>query len=147
MFPTSLADALDIRPTHIIAYVGAGGKSTAIWHTANDLLRRDHRVIIAPTSHILEPILPPDSTLYLAAEPDPDQLIDLLDRSPRLIVAAARDQAVDFDPADDFPPARPVKLRGLSPAMTDRLASQIPDVTWLIEADGSRRHLLTGGRR
>lgn len=142
MFPTSLADALDIRPTHIIAYVGAGGKSTAIWHTANDLLRRDHRVIIAPTSHILEPILPPDSTLYLAAEPDPDQLIDLLDRSPRLIVAAARDQAVDFDPADDFPPARPVKLRGLSPAMTDRLASQIPDVTWLIEADGSRRHLL-----
>jgi molybdenum cofactor cytidylyltransferase len=109
---------------------------------ADELLAQHERVIVAPTSHILEPLLPPDSSLYLSSEPDPERLIDLLDHGPRVIVAAARDQSVDFDPTGDLPPARPVKLRGLPPATIDQLTLRVPFATWLIEADGSRRHLL-----
>ncbi len=137
-----LIDALGLRPETIIAYVGAGGKSTAIWRVSQEMAARSARVLIAPTSHILEPILPPDTALYLAAQPEPNRITALLDRSARLIVAATRDQSVDFDPAADFPPARSTKLRGLPPETIDQLAPQVPRATWLIEADGSRRHPL-----
>jgi molybdenum cofactor cytidylyltransferase len=137
--------ALQLQTSRVAAFVGAGGKTTAIWRLSNELLALNRRAIIAPTTHILEPQLPLDSIAYLAEDPEPDQVIQLLDRSPRLIVAAGRDEVVDFDAATEYPPARSIKLRGLDAEKIERLiAGTLTSVgtTWLIEADGARRHLL-----
>jgi molybdenum cofactor cytidylyltransferase len=162
---STLFEALNIDSAQVVAFVGAGGKTSAIWRMSNELIDRARHVIIAPTTHILEPALPRNSITYLAAQPDPDQLIQLIDLAPRVILAAKRDEAVDFDTTDDFPPARSIKLCGLDPSVIDHLhsAARHPrprgwltpnaredagfeqsetNATWLIEADGSRRHLL-----
>ena len=134
-----LLEALHIGPRDIVAFVGAGGKTTAIWRVADELRTLHQPVIVAPTSHILEPILPNDSSLYLAPIPDPDRLLTLFNRTPRVIAAAARADRVNFETADEFPPARPIKLRGLAPDTIDQLARRMAGITWLIEADGARR--------
>ncbi|HZY45256.1 MAG TPA: hypothetical protein VFF70_10950, partial [Anaerolineae bacterium] len=112
---TTLFEALNIDSAHVVAFVGAGGKTSAIWRLSNELIDRDRHVIVAPTTHILEPALPRNSITYLTARPEPDRLIQLIDLAPRVILAAKRDEAADFDSTDDFPPARPIKLRGLEP--------------------------------
>ncbi len=142
--PATLFQSLNLDSAVAIAFVGAGGKTSAIWRVSGELIDRDRRVIIAPTTHILEPALPRNSITYLTAQPDPDRLIQLIDLAPRVIFAAARDEIVDVETTDDFPPARPIKLRGSDPSVIDRLHSQFTGVeaTWLIEADGARRHLL-----
>jgi molybdenum cofactor cytidylyltransferase len=160
---SSLVEALQLRTARVIAFVGAGGKTTALWRISNELIALGRHVIIAPTAHILEPKLPLDSIEYLTENPEPDQVNQLLDRAPRLIVAAGQAEIVDFDIANEYPPARAVKLRGLDPLTIDELcvrltglkalagdSGSVPakassphsETVWLIEADGARRHLL-----
>jgi molybdenum cofactor cytidylyltransferase len=122
---STLFEALNINSAQVVAFVGAGGKTSAIWRLSNELIDRDRCIIIAPTTHILEPALPRNSITYLAAQPDPDRVIELIDLAPRVILAAKRDGSADFDASDDFPPARPIKLRGLEPSAIDSLHSHI----------------------
>ncbi len=142
---TFLLDALQLHTARSIAFVGAGGKTTAIWRISDELLSLNRCAIISPTTHILEPTLTSNSILYLAHSPQPDQLISLLNLAPRLILAAERAEIVDFDIANEFPPARSIKLKGLDSHVVATLVANTPTLvgaTFLIEADGARRHPL-----
>ncbi len=137
-----LLDAFDILPQEAIACVGAGGKTILSWRLAREITARGQRVVMAPTSRILEPILPREAALYLTERPASERVKTLLQRTPCVIIAAAREQPIDVDITADWPPVRPIKLRGLPPAAIDDLITSISAVTWVSEADGAQRRLL-----
>lgn len=135
----SLTDALGVRPTDRLACVGAGGKTTLCWRVWNELCAIRQPAIFTTTTHILEPILPPDSALILAGDPDPTRIGQLLAHVTGVILAASRSSdAVDRLEPNPAAPARSMKLTGLSPEQIDILAAHLSGVTWLVEADGAR---------
>jgi len=133
-----LCEALGLRPGEVAAFVGAGGKTTAIWRAQAELVADGGRVVVTTTTKIMEPVLPRDGVLVLTAQPDVARLTDLLDRAPRLTLAARRLGAVQPLHADHPVPSRPLKLDGLSREILDGLVAQLPGVAWLVEADGAK---------
>jgi probable selenium-dependent hydroxylase accessory protein YqeC len=134
-----LLDALGVDTTGALACVGAGGKTTICWRAWLECRSPDSPAIFSTTTHILEPVLPPDAALYLSREPDPAHIRALALRATGIVLAAARlpDVLADVTP-NPIAPSRPVKLSGLQAEQIDRLIEQAGGVTWLIEADGAR---------
>ena len=128
----------------MVAFVGAGGKTTAAWRLLRLLVESGERVVFTTTTRIFEP-RERDVPLLLAPEPDPAEIERLLARSPALVLAAGRGEEVEVDPAH---PARSpyaafaTKLVGLAPDVLSALAQRLPGVTWLVEADGAKGRLL-----
>jgi len=128
----------------MVAFVGAGGKTTAAWRLLRLLVESGERVVFTTTTRIFEP-RERGIPLLLAPEPDPAEIERLLARSPALVLAAGRGEEVEVDPAH---PARSpcaacaTKLVGLAPDVLSALAQRLPGVTWLVEADGARGRLL-----
>jgi len=138
-WPTmKLCEALGLQLGEVVTFVGAGGKTTAIWRAQAELVADGGRVVATTTTKIMEPALPHDGALMLTAEPDAARLTNLLDRAPRLTLAARRLGAVQPLHADHPVPSRPFKLDGLSREILDGLVAQLPGVTWLVEADGAK---------
>ena len=54
----SLADALGVKPGEVVAFIGAGGKTTAIYCVAADLAARGLQVIVTTTTKIFPPDRP-----------------------------------------------------------------------------------------
>ena len=133
-----LWEALDLHPGEAIAFVGAGGKTTAIWRVQAELAAAGLRSVVTTTTKMMEPVLPPDGALMLTARPDAGRVTKLLDCAPRLVLASGR--WGEFQPLhSDHPvPSRPYKLDGLPPETLGELSRQLPGVTWLIEADGAK---------
>ena len=138
MLSMKLCEALGIRPGEVATFVGAGGKTTAIWRAQVELVAEGKHVIATTTTKIMEPVLPRHGALMLAARPDAARIADLLDRAPRLTLAARRLSAVQPLHADHPVPSRPFKLDGLPSEILDGLVAQLPGVTWLVEADGAK---------
>jgi len=138
MLSMKLCEALGLRPGEVATFVGAGGKTTAIWRAQAELVAEGGCVVATTTTKIMEPVLPRDGALMLTAWPDADRIADLLDRAPRLTLAARRLSAMQPMHADHPVPSRPFKLDGLSREILDGLVAQLPRVTWLIEADGAK---------
>ncbi len=134
-------DTLTLLPQEVIAVVGAGGKTTLIWRLLHEAITHAQRVVLAPTARTLEPILPRNASLYLAEQPVAQRIASLLMETDCVIVAARREQPVDGDISAAWPPARPIKLRGLLPAPIDDLIPHVPPAIWISEADGAARHL------
>ncbi len=134
-----LLDALGVGATEALACVGAGGKTTTCWRAWLECRSPDAPAIFSTTTHILEPVLPPDSALYVSRDPDPARVHSLVRRVTGVILAAARlpDILTNVEP-NPIAPSRPVKLSGLQPEQIDRLIEQLPGITWLVEADGAR---------
>ena len=104
-----LCEALGIRPGEVAAFVGAGGKTTAIWRAQAELVAEGGRAIVTTTTKMMEPVLPRDGALMLAARPDAARIADLLDRAPRLVLAARR-WAIQYPAHADHPgPVAPVQ--------------------------------------
>lgn len=133
-----LVEASGIHPGDVVAFVGAGGKTTAIWRAQAELVAEGVRAIYTTTTKMMEPVLPGDGALNLASHPDAIRISALLDRAPRLVLAAHRLGDPVTPHADHPVPSRPFKLDGLPPDMLDDLAARLPGVTWLIEADGAK---------
>lgn len=133
-----LCEALDIHPGQVVAFVGAGGKTTAIWRIQAELGAQGTPAIYVTTTKMMEPVLPPGSALYLARRPDATRIAGLLELAPRLVLAARRPANPVAPHADHPVPSRPFKLDGLSPDTVNALFRQLPGVTWLIEADGAK---------
>jgi probable selenium-dependent hydroxylase accessory protein YqeC len=133
-----LVEALGIRPGEAVAFVGAGGKTTAIWRVQAELVAGGVRTICTTTTKMMEPVLPPDGVLNLALRPEAARIVDLLNRAPRLVLATRRLSEIYALHADHPVPSCPFKLDGLPPDVLDELAAQLPGVTWLIEADGAK---------
>lgn len=104
----------------IIAFVGAGGKTTAILTLAQELLQQGKCIIITTTTHIF----PPNEAQYgRFFTPDSDLLPEFL-QTHRIAVVANRLNAQG-------------KLTGITSQQIDLLA-QMADYV-LVEADGSKR--------
>jgi len=130
----------------MVAFVGAGGKTTAAWRLLRLLVESGERVVFTTTTRIFEP-RERGIPLLLSPEPDPAEIERLLARSPALVLAAGRGEEVEVE-MDPAHPARspyaacPTKLVGLAPDVLSALAQRLPGVTWLVEADGAKGRLL-----
>ena len=138
MLSMQLCEALDIRPGEVAAFVGAGGKTTAIWRVQAELVAKGGCAIVTTTTKVMEPLLPRDGALMLVARPDVARTADLLDRAPRLVLAARRLGNPVPAHADHPVRSRPFKLDGLPSETLDELVEHLPGVTWLVEADGAK---------
>lgn len=135
-----LVGALDIRPGSVVAFVGAGGKTTAIWHVLRSLVARGERVIFTTTTQIFKPRRAP---LLLDPCPDAAQVALVLVKWSAVILAAGIGEEGDPEMAARSPyPATSRKLTGLKPEVITDLAPRLPGITWLVEADGARGRAL-----
>ena len=124
----------------MVAFVGAGGKTTAAWRLLQLLAASGERAVFATTTHIFQPM---DLPLILNPNPDPEEIIRVLAESKVLALAAARGETGDPKHAARSPySADPVKLVGLEPEVLNDLARRLPEITWLVEADGAKGRLL-----
>lgn len=125
----------------MIAFVGAGGKTTAAWRVLNELVEGDRRAVFTTTTMVFKPRSGCD--LLLDPSPASAPVDRALADGARLVLAAGLGERGDPHQAATAPyPAEPVKLLGLAPAVVDRLSRELPGVTWLVEADGARGRLL-----
>ena len=119
-----LSTALDMRPGDVVAFVGAGGKTTAMFRAARELAARGHRVITTTTTMIWQPV--PAQSHSVIVESDESQLLARVGRA----LAQEKHVTVAAYPT-------PVgKLKGVRPAAIEELARMADFV--LVEADGAR---------
>jgi len=142
----ALLSALGAVRGEMIAFVGAGGKTTAAWRLSDELVHAGERVVFTTTTQVFQPR---SGSVNLVLDPSPT-VADLesgFTRGPRVVLAAGLGERGDPQQAARGPyPAEPVKLVGPAPTVLDRLggrkARELPGVTWLVEADGARGRLL-----
>jgi probable selenium-dependent hydroxylase accessory protein YqeC len=120
----------------VIALVGAGGKTRAMFGLAEELALRGPDVVLTTTTHIFDPRLEPgrlfDQVLFDAGSTDAgmprtrpwDLLPTHPDRGRRIVLASREEPATG-------------KLRGLEPARIGELDRKGAFI--LVEADGAKR--------
>lgn len=119
-----LAGALGLEERELVAFVGAGGKKTAMGRLVGEGETGDRTVGYTTTTHVP----PPDLPLVLASPPDLRGRLE--DRSEP--VAFAAEQVEN--------PARAAeKLRGYDPVLVDDLFDREVFDWLLVKADGARR--------
>ncbi len=123
-----LSDAFRVRSKEIVAFVGAGGKTTAMFRLADERVARGERVVITTTTRlgVTQAVAATGrSPLHYDASPDfPARLRDALDASPSVILVGENVDAT--------------KVAGASPALIDELAVLSAVDAIIYEADGAR---------
>jgi molybdenum cofactor cytidylyltransferase len=117
--------SLRIQPRDVVAFVGAGGKTSALLRLADELASQGQRVVVTTTTHLgAAQIVQP--CLRFAPEPDfVARVQTALNEHARVLLVG-----------DDAPEA---KVAGVPPTFIDKLAAlKIADAI-LYEADGARR--------
>jgi probable selenium-dependent hydroxylase accessory protein YqeC len=125
-----LSHALKVNPGEVVALVGAGGKTTAMFLLANELATSmrvltttSTRIFVAQTKH---------SPVHVTFDPRQQAIADLLPQLDRSI--AAYGQALLTGPPDPDSD----KVSGVSPDTIDILAGSRRFDVIINEADGSR---------
>jgi molybdenum cofactor cytidylyltransferase len=123
-----LVDALGVQRGDVVAFVGAGGKTSALFRLAGELVERGWRVITTTTTRMAasERLLAP---VALTVNQIGHQLAAVLDEASHIFI---------YDRLDD----KWGKVIGVDAGLISHLA-QLADVI-LIEADGARRLPLKG---
>lgn len=134
-----MREALHVRPGERVAFVGAGGKTSAAWRVLTELTGEGYPVVFTTTTRIFEPEGVP---LLLEPDPSPAAVRGAMGDPPFLVLAAGRGEPYPGEVPTRPYRARPVKLVGLAPERIDSLARALPKVTWLVEADGAKRRKL-----
>jgi len=130
----ALREALALGDREVVAFVGAGGKTTALFRLARELHAGGALVVVTTTTKILIPPASPD--LQVVVESRPSRLLAAVATAlaRRLIPVAARATTADG------------KLEGVPPEWVADLA-RLPGVTHvLVEADGAARKPFTAPR-
>lgn len=121
-----LAGALGLRERELLAFVGAGGKKTAMGHLLRAGADRGIRVGYTTTTH-----MPPPGDHRLIVREDERELSAALER---------RDGPIAFARSRVENPARAAaKVRGHDPGTVDRLFDAGTFDWLLVKADGARR--------
>jgi probable selenium-dependent hydroxylase accessory protein YqeC len=137
-----LASALGVAQGEMIAFVGAGGKTTAAWRLLGELADAGQSAVFTTTTCIFKPAAG-DVALVLDPEPGTADLRWALTRAPTVVWAADAGERGESNRARRSPyPAEPVKLVGVAPGVVNRVSRELPEVVWLVEADGAKGRLL-----
>lgn len=122
--------ALDIAPGDIVAFVGAGGKSSAILQVAYELKEANVKVLVAPTTKTF--VSEAERIGPIITSEDRDELhkeaAEVLDREGAVVVGSAI--------------LSKARVGGIETSWVPSLAPS--DGVTLVEADGSRRRPLKG---
>ncbi len=130
----SLVEALGLGQTDVVAFVGAGGKTSAMYRLARELSARGERVVVCTTTKILPP-------------PPADDL--------QLVLHATRHGLLEAAQACLESGRIPVAGRGItSPGKVDGIPVEWVDALWhlpgvrfvVVEADGAARRPMTAPR-
>ena len=120
-----LADALDVSPGEVVAFVGGGGKTTAMFRLAEELVEAGERVITTTTTHIFAGQIALAPTYVAAADATPASVASALDAHHHVLVVGATD-------------AGSGRAGGVSRDLFRSLRTWQPSACLLNEADGSR---------
>ncbi len=124
---SSLTEAFELRPSEIVSLVGGGGKTTMMFHLADELQKRGKTVITTTTTRIMEPSQ--SESPCVIVEEDEKILISLLKEK---IARHRHVTAARLRPGDG-------KLKGLLPETIDKIADlKLADYI-INEADGAGR--------
>ena len=129
-----LCEALRVSQGDVVSFVGAGGKTSAMYRLGRELARQDWRVIVTTTTMIRPPTLQPGEGLVVAD--DLTQALDLIQKALSQNHRPKRGYGVPMVTlaAQQLPAEN--KLKGVPPGWIASL-THLADVV-LIEADGSR---------
>jgi probable selenium-dependent hydroxylase accessory protein YqeC len=120
-----LTEALGIKTREVISLVGAGGKTTLMFHLAKELVLSGKKVVTTTTTKILEPSS--GETNFLFIDRDEEKIKDFvghyLDQYHHLTIARER--------------LGSRKLKGVSPNLVDELGRSNKIDAIIIEADGA----------
>jgi molybdenum cofactor cytidylyltransferase len=116
-----LASELGVGTSGIVAFVGAGGKTTLSFRLATDLAARGGRVVVTTTTKIGADQMPPGAVV---ADPDPAAVAAGFASSSIVLAVTSRDGHKATGPAPDL--------------VADLLSGSGADHV-LVEADGARR--------
>lgn len=123
-----IRDALDLKPGDVVSLTGAGGKTSALFRLADELVADGQRVVTTTTTRMSRDEIS-RAPYPLSMGPMtrlPQDFADLVERY-RQVFTFSR-----FEPED--------KVRGIRPAWLDENLAGLPYVdALLVEADGSRR--------
>ena len=120
-----LADALGMKSDDVVALVGGGGKTTAMFRLATEAVARGGTAITTTTTHIFGAQIALAPAHVLAAEATRDRVLAALAVHRHVLVVGP------IDPATN-------KAEGISRDLFGSLRSWCPDACILNEADGSR---------
>src|SRR5688572_9982178 len=123
--PVKLAEALGLTGDDIVAVVGGGGNSTAMFRLARDMVDRGERAITTTTTRIFGAQIALAPAHVLAADATRQRLLAELAAHRHLLVIGATD-------------AESGKAEGVSLDLFRRLRAWCPGVCIVNEADGSR---------
>ena len=125
-----LSDLIDLPTSPLIAIVGAGGKTTAMYTLASELAQRGKRVITTTTTQIFYPEPGETDTLIVASETDAllETIEEAWEQCHRVTVARTV--------------LRTEKLAGLQPEQPYELLMKSGADVVIVEADGARHRMI-----
>jgi probable selenium-dependent hydroxylase accessory protein YqeC len=120
-----LADALGMTADEVVALVGGGGKSTAMFRLAREMVEKGGRAITTTTTRIFGAQIALSPVHVPAAEATRERVADALSAHGQVLIIGTTDRESG-------------KAEGVSPALFTQLRAWFPDACLLNEADGSR---------
>ena len=120
-----LAEALKMNGNEVVALVGGGGKSTAMFRLARESVENGGRAITTTTTRIFGAQIALSPVHVPAAGATRERVAAALDAHRQVLVIGATDSTTG-------------KADGVSVDLFQRLRTWFPDVCLLNEADGSR---------
>jgi molybdenum cofactor cytidylyltransferase len=123
--PTTLAQALGVADGEVVALVGGGGKSTAMFRLAGEIAERGGRAITTTTTHIFAAQIALAPAHVRAAAATRDAVAAALDAHRHVLVVGATNPET-------------ARAAGPSLELLSRLRAWFPGACLVNEADGSR---------
>jgi molybdenum cofactor cytidylyltransferase len=122
----TLAEALGVTTGDVVALVGGGGKTTAMFRLAREIVERGEPVLTTSTTHIFADQVALAPASVRATEATRERVLAALDAHRHVLVIGDTDSTTD-------------RAAGVSADLFARLRTWCPRVCLLNEADGSRR--------
>jgi molybdenum cofactor cytidylyltransferase len=120
-----LAEALDVSRSEVVAFVGGGGKTAAMFRLAREIAARGERALTTTTTHIFAAQIAQAPAHIVADDTTHENLSAALAAHRHVLVVGATD-------------AGSGRAGGVSLELFRQLRAWFPDVCLLNEADGSR---------